>query len=326
MQRIKRFDEGKIYLPEVKPTGSVYFGIKIIDHKDTKELKDGGQLGKDYIYPKVFEFEKDADIFVQKLANDEFKNKDIQIIHLYLEKSPTTSSPTTTDTTSTDTETTTVSTEPGKSSGETKPVDKKMSMDLYLKLKNDQQMKKLRQSDPAKFQKQISLTSDIYSKYKTSKEKSDYLLSEIAKELKMDISEMKDVAEVEARIKSVNSKNLQNLINELQKLYPQQLKSNYKGAPVIDSYKWNSNRILRFNEGIIAMAGVVAATLCGLAALRGLFRRPTNQTGPGQEWFKIGKRSIPHPISGAELKTTTYKKPYVIDPNRQIGSFFGTKV
>jgi hypothetical protein len=131
MQRIKRFDEGKIYLPEVKPTGSVYFGIKIIDHKDTKELKDGGQLGKDYIYPKVFEFEKDADIFVQKLANDEFKNKDIQIIHLYLEKSPTTASPTTTDTTSTDTETTTVSTEPVKSSGETKPVDNKLSMDLY---------------------------------------------------------------------------------------------------------------------------------------------------------------------------------------------------
>lgn len=325
MYRIKRFDE-KIFIPETRATDT-HFVIKIIDHRDPKDIKDGGQVGRDYIYPKFFKYEKDADFFAQKLdrgeLGDEFKGKDIQIVPIVdSTTSSAVSSPTTpTPDTSSDKPESTVK-EPVK-----EPVEKKMPMDLYIKLKNQQQSKKMRQQNPQAFQKQMSTTSDLYSTYMTSKEKSDYLLSEIAKELKMDISEMTDAKEVEARIESSKSSKLKILTNELKKLYPKQLlNSNYKPAPVIDSYNWKGNRIMRFNEGIIAMAATIAVVLSGIAALRGVARNPVNQTGPSVEWFKIGKKSVPHPLKSAEQDKITYKKPYVEDPKTQLGSFFGTKV
>ena len=83
---------------------------------------------------------------------------------------------------------------------------------------------------------------------------------------------------------------------------------------------------MRFNEGIIAMAATIAVVLSGIAALRGVARNPVNQTGPKVEWFKIGKKSVAHPLKSAEQDKITYKKPYVEDPKTQLGSFFGTKV
>jgi hypothetical protein len=327
MYRIKRFDE-KIFIPETRPTDT-HFVIKIIDHRDPKDIKDGGQVGRDYIYPKLFKYEKDADFFAQKLdrgeLGDEFKGKDIQIVPIV---DSTTSSTTSSAVSSTTTPTPDTSSDKPESTVKEpvkEPVEKKIPMDLYIKLKNQQQSKKLRQQNPQAFQKQMSITSDLYSEYKTSKEKSDYLLSEIAKELKMGVSEMTDSKEVEMRINSSKSQKLKILITELKKLYPKQLSSNYRPAPVIDSYTY-TNRIMKFNEGIIAMAGTIAVVLAGIAALRGVARNPVNQTGPSVEWFKIGKKSVPHPLKSAEQDKITYKKPYVEDPKTQLGSFFGTKV
>lgn len=325
MNRIKRFDE-KIILPtKVKKDPNVYYVIKVIEYKDPKDFVDGGQLGRDYIHPEIFNFENDADKEAQRLFNDKYKGMDLQIIQVNL-KDGTSTTTTSDKSTTTEPETTTTTPETTTTTPEvrTETAPKKMPMDVYIKLKNQQQNKKLRQQNPQAFHKQMSVTSDLYSKYMTSKEKSDYLLSEIAKELKMDVSEMKDPTEVEMRIKSSKSQKLKTLIAELEKLYPKQLSSNYRPAPVIDSYTY-TNKIMRFNEGIIAMAGTIAVILCGIAALRGVARNPVNQTGPKVEWFKIGKKSIPHPLKSAEQDKITYKKPYVEDPKTQLGSFFGTK-
>lgn len=319
--RIKRFNE-KLILPEEHPDKNTLFAIKVIDLNNKRGDKEGNQEGKDYFHPQIYQTDADAYRAAQELSQ-KYKGYDVEIVHLQ--------KPNTTPVTKEEpeAESTTNQDEPSVETPKSTETEskKKISMDDYIRRKNAAQTKKIRYANPQK-DFGVPIDDKMLSVFKNEKEKSEYLLQEIAKELGVNIDELKDPQEVEKMIKSKKSTRLTKLLAELEKLYPKPLLKGNKPLPTLDNYNWKRpNRILKLNEEIIASLLGISATICGLAFLYGRYvKKPTNQTGPDVEWFKIGNKSIPHPLKSAEQKKVTYKKPFVTDPNIQIGSRWGTKI
>ncbi len=313
--RIKRFNE-KLILPEEHPDKNTLFAIKVIDLNNKRGDKEGNQEGKDYFHPQIYQTDADAYRAAQELSQ-KYKGYDVEIV--YLQKPNTT--PVTKEEPEAESTTNSNQDKPSLETPKSTETEgkKKISMDDYIRRKNAAQTKKIRYANPQK-DFGVPIDDKMLSVFKNEKEKSEYLLQEIAKELGVNIDELKDPQEVEKMIKSKKSTRLTKLLAELEKLYPKPLLKGNKPLPTLDNYNWERpNRILKLNEEIIASLLGISATICGLAFLYGRYvKKPTNQTGPitgnKRKWFD------------AELDKTTYKKPIVTDPSIQIGSRWGTKI